>query len=102
MGISIVEGVIDSLAHPAAANGEASASGSSTPLGDSMTIDPALDALPDKFIACVSRDESVRKLRKLWKDHLGRIEVTNESNAEAVAKADVVLLWSVSHTRLPL
>lgn len=75
----------------------ASASGTSTPNDSVASLADA--ALPDRFIATVSRNESVRKLRKLWGDHPqgDRVSITNEGNVQAVQQADVILLWSVKH-----
>lgn len=90
MGIAILSGVLDSLAHPQA-NG--SQTQESTP-SSSMTLDPAADSVPNKFIACVQREESVRKLRKLWKEQT-ELEVLAGENIAAVSQADVILLGSV-------
>lgn len=89
MGIAIVSGVLDSLAHPQE-NGTSTKE--STP-SSSMTLDASADSVPNKFIACVQREESVRKLRKLWKEQTG-LEVLAGENVAAVSQADVILLGS--------
>lgn len=93
----MISGVLDSLNNPdIPSQGATGASGTSTP-NDSVAC-LADDALPDRFIATVSRDETVRKLRKLWADHPQgeRVTITNTSNVKAVQQADVVLLWCVA------
>ena len=64
-------------------------SGTSTPIG-------APDAsLPARFIACVSREESVRKLMGIFHGKGGlsdTIEIVSGENVESVMEADVVVL----------
>lgn len=100
MGIAVLSGVIDSLE---AASSRAISEGltgaklkweSHTP----GTLTPTSEdpAIPTRFIACVKRQESARKLGKTFGD-LGRLGgtveiVTASRNAEAVKSADVVVL----------
>lgn len=92
-GVAVISGVLDSLTSPKFDNQSVSVSGTSTPNESLASLSDA--SLPDRFIATVSRDESVRKLRKLWADHplANKMTVTNEGNVQAVQQADVVLLW---------
>lgn len=96
MGVAVLSGVVESLDATSrlqsgfAAKWESHTPGTLTPVG-------APDATtPSRFIACVSREESARKLRAVF-DGLGalggNIEVVASKNLEAVQEADVVLLW---------
>jgi pyrroline-5-carboxylate reductase len=96
MGVAILSGVLDNIASPSASAPHAS--GDSTP-SSSQQLDPQSDSLPNRFIACVHRDETVRKLSKLWKDQ-PTVQVRNGRNVEAVGESDVVLLWCVAHAPL--
>ncbi|PPR04958.1 hypothetical protein CVT24_010416 [Panaeolus cyanescens] len=96
MGIAVLSGVIDSLdTISKLQNGfpekwESHTPGTLTPVGHS---DDA--SIPSRFIACVSREESARKLRHIFSGlgALGStVEVLAGKNLEAVQTADVVLL----------
>lgn len=98
MGVAILSGVLASLesrtrAAPldrVAEKWEVHTPGTATPTGQ-------LDgALPSRFIACVSRDETATRLRKTFRDLSGRghdVEVLTRQNVQAVQQADLVLLW---------
>ena len=105
MGVAILSGVLSSLesrlAAPAQPNGTGThepASGISTPTA-SMFLDAPDETLPSKFIATVGREETGRKLRKVFAALGGRgesVEVrAGKGNVGAVSEADVVLIWSV-------
>ncbi|KAH8929221.1 pyrroline-5-carboxylate reductase [Atractiella rhizophila] len=85
MGISILSGVLDSLSSPSSGRLPPSSSGTSTP---AVEIEPS--ALPSRFIACVSRPESVRNLKKVFRDE--RVEIRRGENLASVKESDVVLL----------
>jgi pyrroline-5-carboxylate reductase len=100
MGIAITAGVLASLhtqspLHGGVASGqhkwESHTPGTSTPAnaaeGDST--------LPSRFIACVSRDESARRLREKFRAMVGggSVEITVGQNLASVRQSDVVLLW---------
>lgn len=99
MGIAIVSGVLDSISSPASTPLQSrQTSGTSTPTS-SQIIDNS--TLPSSFVACVAREESVRKLRKIFNGPgvagagLGRpeVEVVSGDNVKAVRESEVVLLW---------
>jgi len=96
MGIAILSGVIDSLDRSSslqrdfqAEKWESHTPGTVTPVGvpDVST--------PTRFIACVNREESAKKLRAMF-DGLGplgaSIEVVASQNIKSVEQADLVLL----------
>ena len=92
MGIAILSGVIDSLHASPIPNGsqkwESHTPGTLTPVPDAT--------VPSQFSACVSREESAVKLRKIFGSlgELGQnVEVLASRNLEAVQNSDVVILW---------
>ncbi|KAH9063508.1 pyrroline-5-carboxylate reductase [Lactarius vividus] len=98
MGIAITSGVLASLdsqsslhrlgsGHP---KWESHTPGTSTPT-DVTEGDPTL---PSRFIACVKREESAKRLRGTFRSLTGgeAIEVTVGQNIAAVQQSDVVLL----------
>ena len=105
MGVAVLSGVIDSLE---AASSKAISEGlsnsklkweSHTP----GTLTPTSDdpAIPTRFIACVRRQETARKLERTFAE-LGRLGstvevVTSSRNADAVKTADVVVLGYAIH-----
>lgn len=89
----MISGVLDSLdAQKATAS---SSNGTSTPSEGVLAALGDATLLPDRFIATVSRDESVRKLRKTWQDHprADRVTITNAGNVDAVKQSEVIILW---------
>ena len=99
MGIAILSGVLDNISSPRAI-GEADEAGNdsvvSTPQG-SLIIDSS--TIPTKFIVTVNRNESQRRLKKVWAEKGGlanEVQVRLKSdNVRSVQEADVVLLWCV-------
>jgi pyrroline-5-carboxylate reductase len=99
MGIAITSGVLASLHSQSTLHGlnsgrpkwESHTPGTSTPAiaeGDDPTV-------PSRFIACVQREESARRLREEFRAVPGgdAIKVTVGENVSAVQQSDVVLLW---------
>ncbi|KAF8162933.1 pyrroline-5-carboxylate reductase [Crassisporium funariophilum] len=98
MGIAVLSGVIDSLDSLSSFRNEipkweSHTPGTLTPVGNGDG--PPDSSTPSRFLACVSREETARKLRKVFAD-LGSmgstVEVFASKNLEAVQSADVVLL----------
>jgi pyrroline-5-carboxylate reductase len=99
MGIAITSGVLASLHSQSPLHGlksgqpkwESHTPGTSTP----VVADVDDPTLPSRFIACVQREESARRLREKFRAVLGggAIEVTVGDNLSAVQQSDVVLLW---------
>ncbi|KZO95294.1 pyrroline-5-carboxylate reductase [Calocera viscosa TUFC12733] len=101
MGVAILSGVVDTLKWPSPfPNGitHSSPSGVSTPVPTLATVPD--ESLPSRFIACVSRDDSVRKLKRTF-DALGglgqSIQFIAGHNVESVAQADIIILCSKPH-----
>jgi pyrroline-5-carboxylate reductase len=99
MGIAITAGVLASLNAQGPLRGlvsgqqkwESHTPGTSTPTntaeGDST--------LPSRFIACVQRDESARRLREKFRALVSGdpVEITVGQNIASVQQSDVILLW---------
>ncbi|KAF8232328.1 pyrroline-5-carboxylate reductase [Tricholoma matsutake] len=107
MGIAILSGVVESLNSSSrlqtdfqAAKWESHTPGTLTPVG----VPDA--SLPERFIACVSRNESAAKLRVIFEGlgSLGAsIEVVARQNVNSAAQSDIVLLCckpQLAHTIL--
>ncbi|OBZ75041.1 Pyrroline-5-carboxylate reductase [Grifola frondosa] len=94
MGVAILSGVLASLDGKAAfaapqAKWESHTPGTTTP----HTLED--ESLPSRFIACVSREESSKKLSTAFvtAGTLGRsVEIVAERNVEAAREANVVIL----------
>jgi pyrroline-5-carboxylate reductase len=87
MGIAIVSGILDSIVHPSLSNGNpASGSGTSTPLPMAQIT----HRMPNKFIACVKRDESARNLRHTFKN--GLVQILCRENIRGAQNAHLILL----------
>lgn len=117
MGVAIMSGVLDSKAQvdarknamaAAAASQQQQSNGvgdrgasNGASLSDSIaslldvdneSADHSTSYLPSRFIACVSRTESARRLKKTFAAHAEIVEVVASSNVKAAQEADVVLL----------
>ncbi|GJE86931.1 pyrroline-5-carboxylate reductase [Phanerochaete sordida] len=106
MGVAVLSGVIASLDSASDPTYPGPKWESHTP----GTVTPALavadDALPSRFLACVSREESAKRLRGLFFSLGGQgpsVEVCVANNVQAVQQSDVVLLCckpQLAHTIL--
>ena len=88
MGIAIVSGILDAIIHPSLPQrpNSSSDSGSETPL----PIAKHTHRMPNKFIACVKRDESGRNLKRIF--HPDLVDVLCRQNVGGAKAADLVLL----------
>ncbi len=101
MGIAITSGVLASLDSQSSLHvlgsgnpkWESHTPGTSTPTNVTES-DPTL---PSRFIACVKREESAKRLREKFRSLVGgeAIEIIIGQNVAAVQRSDVVLLWCV-------
>lgn len=96
MGISILSGIFSSLSQMKARdNGDGSAgdsvSGPQTPAEEEIP-----ERLPSRFIACVRREQSAKRIRNALSnyehDNEGSLTVFENDNLRGVRQADVVLL----------
>ncbi len=97
MGIAVLSGVIASLdskvdpQYPPAAKWESHTPGTVTPV-----IPQTDESQPSRFIACVSREESAKRLRGIFFNLGGlgpSVDVLVAENVNAVQQSDVILLW---------
>ncbi|KAL1843798.1 hypothetical protein VTJ49DRAFT_7508 [Mycothermus thermophilus] len=89
MGIAILSGILTALDElPGGANSKPSASGTSTPLYETTTT----TRLPSRFIACVKRPESVKKLKAAFASHLSAVTIAQNANVRSAQESDLVLL----------
>ena len=96
MGVAIISGVIASLESRSVAPGfqlhtkwESHTPGTSTP------INAPDESIPSRFIACVSREESAKQLKKTFysSNSIYPVDVVVAQNVAAVHQSDVILLW---------
>jgi pyrroline-5-carboxylate reductase len=99
MGIAILSGTLTSLENRSRQTHGQNVeppSGISTPTA-SQFLDAPDDALPSRFIATVGREETGRKLKKMFEGMGGlggMVEVmAGKGNVQAVEEADVILVW---------
>lgn len=88
MGIAILSGILSSLQEMQLPKPpQPSASGTSTPLYNELPT-----RLPSRFIACVRRPESAKKVRSALGAYPGAVKVVHGENVTATEQADVILL----------
>lgn len=88
MGIAVLSGILASLyeIQPQKSLFLQPPSGSSTP------AEEVPSRLPSKFIACVRRPESAKKIKQALAAHLRAVKILQNDNVAACQEADVVLL----------
>lgn len=86
MGVAIISGILDSVLRPGIGLSTAQSSGTSTPI----PIANLTHRMPNKFLACVKRDESARNLRRILDPNL--VEVLCRQNVKGAKSADLILL----------
>ena len=97
MGVAIISGVLASLEAKATLPFPSAKWESHTP-GTLTPHEREDESLPSRFIACVSREESVKKLSDVFTapGALRRnVEVFKSQNVKAAREANVILLWYV-------
>ena len=88
MGIAILSGILASLQEMGASKPvSAASSGASTPQLEGLP-----SRLPSRFIACVRRPESAKKVKAALSDYPGQVKVVQNGNVSAAQQADVVIL----------
>jgi len=85
MGIAILSGILSSITEPSKPSSLAS-SGTSTPQEEFPL------RLPSRFIACVRRPESAKKVKQALVDYLDAVRIVQNDNVAACQEADVILL----------
>ncbi|KAI0035043.1 pyrroline-5-carboxylate reductase [Vararia minispora EC-137] len=94
MGVAIISGVLASLEPRNIFSGPSPQKWESYTPGTSSPIRDADASLPSRFVACVSRDETARRLVNTFSAarSAASVEVRAGKNVEAVQESDVVLL----------
>ncbi|KAI0400962.1 pyrroline-5-carboxylate reductase dimerization-domain-containing protein [Xylaria palmicola] len=85
MGIAILSGILSSLQEMSGPR-PLQTCASSTPR------DEVPSRLPSRFIACVRRPESAKRVKQALWEHSASVKVVQKENVAAVMKAEVVLL----------
>lgn len=94
--VAVISGVLASLDAKVAAVPLSQVKWESHTPGTTTPQEPNDDSLPSRFLACVTREESARKLKDVFSspNALGyRVEVLKAQNLQAVQLSDVILLW---------
>jgi pyrroline-5-carboxylate reductase len=87
MGIAILSGILASLAEMQAPKRiQQPSSGTSTPMEEVPS------RLPSRFIACVRRPETAKKVKAALWEHSSQVKVVQSENVSSVQRAEVVLL----------
>jgi pyrroline-5-carboxylate reductase len=89
MGIAILSGILSSLSSLEQTPKPSflqPISGSSTP------ADETPSRLPSKFVACVRRPESAKKIKQALASHVEAVSIRQNDNVAACKEADVILL----------
>jgi len=95
MGVAVISGVLASLDAKVATVPLSQVKWESHTPGTTTPQEPNDDSLPSRFLACVTREESARKLKDVFSspNALGyRVEVLKAQNLQAVQLSDVILL----------
>ena len=96
MGVAIISGVLASLDAKAATGLLPPAKWESHTPGTLTPRELEDESLPSRFLACVSREESAKKLRGVFhasSSHGYQVEIVKNQNVQAVQSANVVILW---------
>ncbi|KAK3374937.1 pyrroline-5-carboxylate reductase dimerization-domain-containing protein [Podospora didyma] len=90
MGIAILSGILASLQDMQGGPSRLAppSSGTSTPAAP----EDVPSRLPTRFIACVRRPESAKKVKSALREHLSAVSVVQNDNLASVKQADIVLL----------
>ncbi|KAI6087526.1 pyrroline-5-carboxylate reductase [Hypoxylon rubiginosum] len=86
MGIAILSGILSSLQEMSGPRPLQSPSGRATP------ADEVPARLPSRFIACVRRPESAKKVKQALWEHSSSVKVVQKENVAAVMKSEVIIL----------
>ncbi|KAL8940313.1 MAG: hypothetical protein Q9216_002868 [Gyalolechia sp. 2 TL-2023] len=91
LGIAILSGVLSSLSSLNPSEPSPSPSGTTTP-ATQQEEDDLPPRVPSRFIACVTRDASAKRVRDSLSSHLSSITVLQKQNLKGIQQADVIIL----------
>ncbi|KAI9852996.1 MAG: delta 1-pyrroline-5-carboxylate reductase [Thelocarpon superellum] len=86
MGIAILSGILTSLSSIRSSQATPSMSGTSTP------VEELPPRLPTRFVACVRRPASARRIESALAAHTSSLTILQDENLRGMQAADVVLL----------
>jgi len=89
MGIAVLSGILDSITPPEGMNGTSKGS-FVRPTTTPLPIAKISHRMPKKFIICVNREDSARKLQNLFNSDL--VEVLCRENVRGAKAARLILL----------
>ncbi|KAL8788536.1 MAG: hypothetical protein Q9213_001609 [Squamulea squamosa] len=90
LGIAILSGILTSLSSVDSSAPSLSHSGTTTPAAPYE--DDLPPRIPSRFIACVTRDASAKRVKTALSSHLSSVIIFKKENLKGVQQADVVLL----------
>ncbi|KAL9003325.1 MAG: hypothetical protein Q9188_003801 [Gyalolechia gomerana] len=91
LGIAILSGVLNSLSPLNSSQPSPSPSGTTTPAAQQEENDLP-PRVPSRFIACVTRDASAKRVKDALSSHLSSVTVLQKQNLKGVQQADVIIL----------
>ncbi|KAL8998645.1 MAG: hypothetical protein Q9169_002305 [Polycauliona sp. 2 TL-2023] len=91
LGIAILSGILTSLSSVNSSGPSPSASGTTTPAAQ-QEEDNLPSRVPSRFIACVTRDASAKRVKTALASHLSSVTILKNENLKGVRQADVILL----------
>ncbi|KAL8774256.1 MAG: hypothetical protein Q9209_001007 [Squamulea sp. 1 TL-2023] len=90
LGIAILSGILTSLSSVNSSEPSPSPSGTNTPAGPYEDDLPS--RMPSRFIACVTRDASAKRVKTALSSNLSSVTILKKENLKGVQQADVILL----------
>ncbi|KAL8762657.1 MAG: hypothetical protein Q9184_001364 [Pyrenodesmia sp. 2 TL-2023] len=90
LGIAILSGILNAISS-LSVNSSPSTSGTLTPAANQEQQDIPI-GVPSRFIACVTRDASAKRVKSTLSSHLSSVTILRNQNLKGVQEADVVIL----------
>ncbi|KAL8803819.1 MAG: hypothetical protein Q9182_002951 [Xanthomendoza sp. 2 TL-2023] len=91
LGIAILSGILTSLSSLNSSEPTPSPSGTNTPTAQ-READNLPPRVPSRFIACVTRDASAKRIKTALSSHLSSLRILKNENLKGVQQADVIIL----------
>lgn len=91
MGIAILSGILASLQESSTAN-KSTFTFTSSPSGTSTPAEEIPSRLPSRFIGCVRRPESAKKVKQALIESLNVVKIVQNDNVNACHEADIIIL----------
>ncbi|KAI4255920.1 MAG: hypothetical protein L6R42_006494 [Xanthoria sp. 1 TBL-2021] len=91
LGIAILSGILTSLYSVSISEPSPSSSGTATPSAQQEEVNLP-SRVPSRFIACVTRDASAKRVKTALSFHLSSVTILQNENLKGVQQADVIVL----------